>query len=70
MQNNHRNLSRQITQLQDKFVLVHLTEGITNNRPGTICSRLGCINIGLSETAPLRLPLPLSRLDLNGMPSK
>ena len=43
MQNNHRNLSRQITQLQDKFVLVHLTEGITNNRTGTICSRLGCI---------------------------
>lgn len=45
MQQNHLSLSRQLTQLQDKFVLVHLTEGIniTNNLPGTICSRLGCI---------------------------
>lgn len=43
MQNNHRNLSCQIKQLQDEFVIVHLTEGITNNRPGTICNRLGCI---------------------------
>lgn len=29
-------LSRQLTRLQDGFVFVHLTEGITNNRPGTI----------------------------------
>lgn len=43
MQQNHLSISRQLTTLQDEFVLVHLTEGITNNLSGTICSRLGCI---------------------------
>lgn len=43
MQQNHLSLSRQLTQLQDEFVLVHSTEGLTNNLSGTICSRLGCI---------------------------
>lgn len=60
MQRNHLGLSRQLTQLtrlQDEFVLVHLTEGITNNRPGTICCCLGCITaallkMSLSATPP------------------
>ncbi|MCJ1346321.1 hypothetical protein MMC31_004536 [Peltigera leucophlebia] len=61
MQQNHLSLSRQLTQLQNEH----------NLQP------LRLYNSGLSETAPLRYPpvlnvrhpLPLSRLDLNGMSS-
>lgn len=80
MQQNHLSLSRQLTQLQDEVVLVHLTEGIRKQSTRQNLQPLRLYNSGLSETDPLRYPpprysistppLPFSRLDLSGMPCK